>query len=114
MITQVNGTQLTLLEADGRVQPITLAEHDEGHPPGDEPPAVRARAEAGTCSSTWPATGPALFVDVEKIPKARGKAVGALRRVIVNQLFGPKMVRAQILEKNGGPVEPRPRGRSLW
>ena len=99
VITQVNGTQLTLLEADGRVQPITLAGTTRVIRRGTSLP-LSVLAPKWHVLVTWPATGPALFVDVEKTPKARG-AVGALRRVIVNQLFGPKMVRAQILEKNG-------------
>ncbi len=100
VITQVNSTQLTLQEADGRVQPITLSSATKVIRRGTSLP-LSALAPRWHVLVTWPESGPALFVDVEKIPKVHGKAVGGLRRVIVNQLFGPRMVRAQILEKNG-------------
>jgi hypothetical protein len=99
VITQVSSTQLTLLEADGRVQPIPLA---------DTTRVIRLRHQLALTALkkrwhvlvTWPATGPALSVDVEKIPR-HGKVVFAIRRAIIAELFGPKMIRAVAVEKNG-------------
>jgi hypothetical protein len=100
VITQVSSTQLTLLEADGRVQPIPLA---------DTTRVIRLRHQLPLTVLkkrwrvlvTWPATGPAVSVDVEKIPRGHGKVVFAIRRAIIAQLFGPEMVRAVAVEKNG-------------
>ena len=99
VITQVSSTQLTLLEADGRVQPIPLA---------DTTRVIRLRHQLSLTALkkhwhvlvTWPVTGPAVSVDVEKIPR-HGKAVFAVRRAIIAALFGPKMIRAVAVEKNG-------------
>jgi hypothetical protein len=70
VITQVNSTGLTLKERDGRVQPIPLASTTVViHLGRHLPPSVLAKRWHVVV--TWPATGPALSVDVEKIP-ARG------------------------------------------
>jgi hypothetical protein len=100
VITQVSSTQLTLLEADGRVQPIPLANTTR---------VIRLRHQLSLTALkkrwhvlvTWPATGPAVSVDVEKIPRGHGKGVFAIRRAIIAALFGPKMIRAVAVEKNG-------------
>jgi hypothetical protein len=100
VITQVSSTQLTLLEADGRVQPIPLA---------DTTRVIRLRHQLALTALkkrwrvlvTWPTTGPAVSVDVEKIPRGHGKVVFAIRRAIIAELFGPKMIRAVAVEKNG-------------
>jgi hypothetical protein len=100
VITQVNGTQLTLREFDGRIQSIPLSASTRvihlGHQLSLSSLAPRWRVLV-----TWPATGAAQSVDVEKIPRTRGKSAGFLRKAIVIQLLGPKMVRAQVLEKSG-------------
>lgn len=104
VITQVNGTQLTLKEADGRIQSIPLSSSTQvirfGHQLqlGSLAPKWRVLV-------TWPATGPAEYVDVERTPRTRVKPAGlTLRRAIVVQLFGPKLVRAQVLEKSGAQL----------
>jgi hypothetical protein len=72
VITQVNSTQLTLREADGRVQPIplsstTLVVHFGRHL------SIDMLAPRWHVVVTWPADGPAQSVDVEKIPhRAQG------------------------------------------
>jgi len=99
VITQVSGTQLTLLEADGRVQPIPLAETTRVIRLRHQLP-LSALAKHWRVLVTWPATGPAVSVDVEKIPHRHGTAV-AVRRPIIAQLFGPKMIRAVAVERNG-------------
>jgi hypothetical protein len=99
VITHVNSTQLTLKEADGRVQAIPLASTTQ---------VIRGRRRLPLTSLalkwhvlvTWPASGSAESVDVEKTPRFT-KPNLALRRAIVAELFGPKMVRAVALEKNG-------------
>jgi hypothetical protein len=100
VITQVSSTQLTLLEADGRAQPIQLAGSTR---------VIRLRHQLALTALKkhwhvlvmWPATGPAVSVYVEKIPRGHGKGVFAIRRAVIAQLFGPKMVRAVAVEKNG-------------
>ena len=99
VITHVNSTQLTLKEADGRVQAIPLASTTQ---------VIRGRRRLPPTSLalkwhvlvTWPASGSAEWVDVEKAPRFTKPSL-ALRRPIVAELFGPKMVRAVALEKNG-------------
>ena len=69
VITQVNSSQITLSEADGKIQQIPLAVGTTkvirlGHrlPLGALSPRWRVLV-------TWPATGAAESVDVEKIPR---------------------------------------------
>ena len=100
VITQVSSTQLTLLEADGRAQPIPLADTTKVIRLRHQLP-LTALAKHWRVLVTWPATGPAVSVDVEKIPRRHGKVVVAVRRAIIAQLFGPNMVRAVAVEKNG-------------
>ena len=72
VITQVNATQLTLREADGRIQTIPLAastvvirDATGRHLP------LSALARRWRVLVTWPVVGPAQWVDVERIPHAR-------------------------------------------
>jgi hypothetical protein len=100
VITQVNGSQLTLREADGRVQIIPLssltrvAYHGSRLSVNDLTPKWRVLV-------TWPATGTAQSVDVQRVP-GRGNPSGfMLRKALVLQLFADKLIRADVLEKNG-------------
>jgi hypothetical protein len=72
VIIQVNSTQLTLKEPD-RIQPIPLASTTQVIRLGRHLP-LTSLAPRWHVLVTWPATGPAESVDVEKIP--RGKGVG--------------------------------------
>jgi hypothetical protein len=99
VITQVNSTQLSLKEFDGRIQSIPLSTSTRVIHFGRQLP-LSSLAAKWRVLVTWPATGAAEYVDVEKIPHSRGKS-GLPRRAIVAQLLGPKMVRAQTLEKSG-------------
>jgi hypothetical protein len=71
VITSLNSTQLTLREADGRVQTIPLSattkviRFDRRLPVGALAPRWRVLV-------TWPATGPAQSVDVERVPQTSG------------------------------------------
>ena len=103
VITQVNGTQLTLKEYDGRIQSIPLSSSSQvirfGHHLQLGSLAPRWRVLV-----TWPATGAAEYVDVEKVPRTRARATLRIRKAIVAQVFGTKMVRAQVLEKRGAQL----------
>jgi len=70
VITQVNSAQVTLREADGRIQPIPIAATTKVIRLGRHLP-LSALARRWHVVVTWPAIGPAESVDVEKIPKAR-------------------------------------------
>jgi hypothetical protein len=68
VITQVGSTELTLRERDTKVQQIPLSSatvviHAGRHFPSS------VLAKRWHVMVTWPATGPALSVDVEKIPR---------------------------------------------
>jgi hypothetical protein len=76
VITRVNGTQVTLREADGRIQPIPLAGTTTvirvatgRHLP------LSSLARRWHVLVVWPVIGPAQEVDVEKIPPKKA-AVG--------------------------------------
>jgi hypothetical protein len=71
VITQVSSTQLTLREADTKVQPIPLASTTVVVRLGHHLP-LSALAKRWHVVVTWPSTGPAQSVDVEKIPRGRG------------------------------------------
>ena len=75
VITQVNATQLTLLEADGKSQPIPLAGTTKVIRLGRQLP-LSVLAKRWHVLVTWPPSGPAQSVDVETIPKGRGPAAG--------------------------------------
>ena len=70
VITSVDGTQVTLHEADGRVQQIPRSSSTTvirfGHHLSVDALAPRWRVLV-----TWPATGPARSVDVERVPRTR-------------------------------------------
>ena len=70
VITQVNSAQVTLREADGRIQPIPIAATTKVIRLGRHLP-LSVLARRWHVVVTWPAIGPAESVDVEKIPKAR-------------------------------------------
>jgi hypothetical protein len=70
VITQVSSTQLTLREFDGRIQPIPLAPTTEVFRFGRTLP-LDVLAKRWHVVVTWPVTGPAQSVDVEKIPLRR-------------------------------------------
>jgi hypothetical protein len=76
VVTEVTDTQLTLREADGRIQAIPLTSLTRvalyGHRLSASSLAPRWRVLV-----TWPANGPAQSVDVERIPRGRsGQGVG--------------------------------------
>jgi hypothetical protein len=67
VITSVNSTQVTLREADGRVQSIPLASTTKVIRYGSRLP-LSALARRWHVVVTWPANGSAQSVDVERIP----------------------------------------------
>jgi hypothetical protein len=75
VITSVDSSQVTLREFDGRVQQIPLSSTTRvihvGHILSVDQLAPRWHVLV-----TWPATGTARSVDVEKIPHSRAKAGG--------------------------------------
>ena len=73
VITQVNSTQLTLRERDTKIQVIPLAATTDVIRFGRHFPST-VLAKRWRVVVTWPASGPALSVDVEKAPS--GKAFG--------------------------------------
>jgi hypothetical protein len=71
VITSVNSTQVTLREADGRVQSIPIsAPTTKVIRLGHRLP-LSALARRWHVAVTWPASGPAQSVDVEGIPSVR-------------------------------------------
>jgi hypothetical protein len=68
VITQVNLSQVTLREADGKIQQIPLAGTTKVIRRGRRLP-LGALAPRWRVVVTWPATGAAESVDVEKIPR---------------------------------------------
>jgi len=68
VITQVNGTQLTLREFDGRIQQIPLAGTTKVIHLGRRLP-LSALARRWHVVVLWPPVGPAQSVDVERIPR---------------------------------------------
>jgi hypothetical protein len=68
VITRVNGTQLTLREADGRIQPIPVASTTKVLHSGHQLP-LSALARRWRVVVWWPVLGPAVSVDVERIPR---------------------------------------------
>jgi hypothetical protein len=71
VITQVNSTQLTLREFDGRVQQIPLSSTTSVIRAGHRLP-LSALALRWRVLVTWPANGAAQSVDVERAPRGRG------------------------------------------
>jgi hypothetical protein len=71
VITQVNGTQLTLREFDGRIQQIPLSSTTSVIHTGHRL-TLSALALGWHVLVTWPTNGAAQSVDVERIPRGRG------------------------------------------
>ena len=70
VITQVNSTQLTLREFDGRVQQIPIADTTKVIHLGHRLP-LSALARRWRVVVLWPPLGAAQSVDVERIPRVR-------------------------------------------
>jgi len=70
VITQVNSTQLTLREFDGRIQTIPLTATTKVIRLGRRLP-LSALARRWRVVVLWPPLGPAQSVDVEHVPPAR-------------------------------------------
>jgi hypothetical protein len=68
VITQVNSTQLTLREADGRIQQIPLSDTTKVIRIGHRLP-LSALARRWRVVVLWPPIGAAQSVDVERIPR---------------------------------------------
>ena len=90
-ITAVSPTQVTLRESDGRVQPIPLSTTTRVIRLGRNSSLDRLRPRE-TALVTWQANGAAQAVVVDPVP-------GWFRRGIVAQLFGPKLVRLETIER---------------
>jgi hypothetical protein len=86
-IISVSSTQLTLREADGRIQPSPLASSTEVVRLGRIVPVARLTPH-GNALVTWRANGAAQVVAVGRLPVW-------LRRAIVPQLLGQKLVRLE-------------------
>jgi hypothetical protein len=70
VITDVTPTQLTLREADGRIQPIPIADSTDVIKFGRHI-SISRLARRWHVFVTWPTTGPAQSVDVERVPRRR-------------------------------------------
>lgn len=90
-ITAVSATQLTLREADGRIQPIPLAATTRVIRFGRNSAPNKLRPHQYALV-TWPATGAAQTVVVDPVP-------AWFRSGVVAQLFGPKLVRLETIER---------------
>jgi hypothetical protein len=91
VITAVNSTQLTLREFDGHIQSIPLSSSTRVVRRGHNSSLNRLRPHLSALV-TWPADGAAQSVIVDPVP-------AWLRRTIVRQLFGPKLVRLEAVQK---------------
>jgi hypothetical protein len=91
VITAVNPTQLTLRESDGRIQSIPLSTSTRVVRQGRTSSVSRLHPHLYALV-TWPATGAAQSVIVDPVP-------AWLRKAIVKQLFGPKLVRLEAIQK---------------
>jgi len=100
VITQVNSSQLTLREADGRVQAIPLSSLTRVGFNGSRL-SLSTLAPKWRVLVTWPASGAAESVDVQRIPGQSGQGSLSLRKAIVVQLLTNQLIRADVLEKNG-------------
>jgi hypothetical protein len=72
VITGITPTQLTLREADGRIQQIPLSVTTKVIGLGGHRIPVEVLAQRWRVLVTWPANGAAQSVDVERVPRARG------------------------------------------
>jgi hypothetical protein len=75
LVTSVSGSQLTLREADGRVQTILLSSSTRVLRLGHRV-ALSALAPGWRVLVTWPASGAAQSVDVERVPFKRSRRLG--------------------------------------
>jgi hypothetical protein len=76
-ITQVNGSQVTVKEADGRIQAIPISGSTKVRSPLGRRLPLSALAPRWRVLVTWPdGGGAAQEVDVEKIPKGHHKGHG--------------------------------------
>ena len=71
VIVSVTGTQLTLREADGRIQPIPVSGLTTRVIRFGQRVPLTVLAPRWHVLVTWPATGAAQSVDVERIPRGR-------------------------------------------
>jgi hypothetical protein len=90
-ITAVSPTQLTLREADGRIQPIPLSTTTRVIRLGRISSLARLRPHQNALV-TWQADGAAQTVVVDPVP-------AWFRKGVVGQLFGPKLVRLETIER---------------
>jgi hypothetical protein len=91
VITAVSPTQLTLRESDGRVQPIPLSTTTRVIRLGRNSSLDRLRPHQSALV-TWQANGAAQTVVVDPVP-------AWFRKGVVAQLFGPKLVRLETIER---------------
>lgn len=91
VITSVSSTQLTLRESDGRIQSIPLSTSTRVVRQGRTSSPSRLHPHLYALVA-WPATGAAQSVIVDPVP-------AWLRKAIVKQLFGPKLVRLEAIQK---------------
>jgi hypothetical protein len=91
VITSVSSTQLTLREFDGRIQPIPLDPSTQVVRQGRISSQARLHRHLNVLV-TWQADGAAQTVVVDPVPTW-------LRKAIVKQLFGPRLVRLETIEK---------------
>jgi hypothetical protein len=91
VITSVDSTQVTLHEADGRIQSIPLSASTRVVRHGRISSQAPLRPHLYALV-TWRANGAAQSVVVDPLPRS-------LRKAIVLQLFGPKLVRLEAIEK---------------
>jgi hypothetical protein len=91
VITSVDSTQLTLHEADGRIQSIPLSASTRVIRHGRASSQAQLRPHLYVLV-TWRANGAAQTVVADPLPRW-------LRKSIVLQLFGPKLVRLEAIEK---------------
>jgi hypothetical protein len=91
VITAVSSAQLTLRESDGRIQLVPLSASTRVIRHGRTASLKRLHPRQYVLV-TWPADGAAQTVIVDPVP-------AWLRRQIVRQLFGPKLVRLEAIER---------------
>jgi hypothetical protein len=100
VVTSATASMLTLREADGRVQTIPLSS-------ATRVLRLGRRVSLGVLTRgrrvlvTWPASGPAQSVDVGRV------ATLMLGKTVIQQLFGPKLVRLEAIERTavGGSAD---------
>jgi hypothetical protein len=73
VITSVSPSQLTLREADGRIQQIPLSATTRVIGLGGHRVPVEVLGPRWRVLVTWPANGAAQSVDIERVPRERGR-----------------------------------------